>query len=158
MPSGGARPGAGAPAVPTALKILRGNPGKRPLPANEPQPEAKLPPCPPHIQGEARHEWRRTGRKLLALGLVTEIDTAMLAVYCVAWGRWVEAENMVRETGLIIKTKGGELIASPMLRVAVEAMNQMTRAAAEFGMSPSSRTRVRAAETKRAESPWDKLL
>jgi hypothetical protein len=36
-------------------------------------PEAKLPPCPPHLQGEARKEWRRMGRKLLEAGLVAEV-------------------------------------------------------------------------------------
>ncbi len=40
---------------------------------------ARLPACPAHLQGEARKEWQRTGRKLAACGLVTGIDGERLA-------------------------------------------------------------------------------
>ena len=32
---------------PTRLKLLTGNPGKRPLNDDEPQPQAAIPECPP---------------------------------------------------------------------------------------------------------------
>ena len=46
---------------PTVLKVLNGNPGKRPLNENEPQFSKKIPDCPKYIQddGIAYAEWNR---------------------------------------------------------------------------------------------------
>ena len=104
--------------------------------------EAKLPACPPHLQGEARKEWRRLGRKLVTWRLITEIDAGALALYCTAWARWVEAEASLARYGTVIKSPNGYPVQSPYLAIANKAMEQMTRLLVEFGMSPSSRSRV----------------
>lgn len=135
---------AGRRPKPTALKQLAGNPGKRPMNEREPRPHAGMPTCPKHLTGEARREWRRMGRELLALGVLTSVDRAALAAYCLAWGRWVEAEGQVAKLGTIVKTANGNLIQNPYLAVANRAMEQMTKLAGEFGMTPSSRSRVHA--------------
>src|SRR5690606_26210093 len=102
--------------TPTHLKVLRGNPGKRPLPANEPQPKPKAPPCPAHLDAEAKREWRRMVKELEPLGLLTKIDRAALAAYCQAWSRWVQAEEMIRKTGMIVKAPNtGFPIQNPLL-------------------------------------------
>ena len=105
-------------------------------------PPAKLPTCPPHVQGEARKEWFRLGRRLLEYGLVTEIDKTALALYAQAWARWVEAEEQLTRFGTVIKSPNGYPIQSPYLPIANKAMEQMTKLLVEFGMSPSSRSRV----------------
>jgi P27 family predicted phage terminase small subunit len=105
-------------------------------------PEPRLPACPPHLHGEARKEWSRLGRKLRDFGLVTDIDKAALALYCQAWARWIEAEDALRNFGVVLKSPSGFPIQSPYLAIANKAMDQMTRLLAEFGMSPSSRARV----------------
>jgi P27 family predicted phage terminase small subunit len=133
---------AGRKPKPTALKELAGNPGKRALNRREPKPASGLPPCPRHLTGEARKEWRRMGGELARMGVVTAVDRAALAAYCQAWARWVEAEGQVAKLGTIVKTANGNLIQNPYLAVANRAMEQMTRLAAEFGMTPSSRSRV----------------
>lgn len=134
---------AGRKAKPTELKRLDGNPGKRPLNTSEPAPAVKRPPCPKHLEGEARKEWNRMVRLLVQLRLLTEIDRAALAGYCQAWGRWVEAEGMIRTEGMTIETAKGNLIQSPYVGIANQAMKQMRAFLIEFGMTPSSRTRVR---------------
>jgi P27 family predicted phage terminase small subunit len=103
---------------------------------------ARLPVCPPHLQGEARKEWRRLGKKLVACGLLTEIDGTALALYCQAWARWTEAEANLLRYGTVIKAPSGYPMASPYLSIANTAMTQMTRLLVEFGMTPSSRSRV----------------
>ena len=105
-------------------------------------PRVRLPACPPHLQGEARKEWSRVGRKLLAFGLVTDIDRSALAIYCQAWARWVEAEQQLAKYGTVIKSPNGYPMQSPYLAIANKAMDQMAKILVEFGMSPSSRSRV----------------
>jgi len=125
--------------------------GRRPKPAgtstrrqrrDDSGPALRLPACPAHLQGEARAKWKRTGRKLAACGLVTDIDAAALALYCQAWARWVEAEGNLVRFGVVIKSPSGFPIQSPYLAIANKAMEQMAKLLVEFGMSPSSRTRV----------------
>lgn len=127
------------------MKELAGNPGKRPLNRREPKLASTLPPCPRHLSAEAKREWRRMGGELARMGVVTAVDRAALAAYCQAWARWVDAEGQVARLGTIVKTANGNLIQNPYLAVANRALEQMTRLAAEFGMTPSSRSRVQVA-------------
>jgi P27 family predicted phage terminase small subunit len=143
---------------PTAAKELAGNPGKRPLNDREPKPAVKLPTCPAHLSAAARREWRRMGRQLLDLGVLTTVDRAVLAAYCVAYARWAEAEAQVSKLGLVVKTSAGNLIQNPYLSIANRAMEQTAKLASEFGMTPSSRSRVQTAEGDSGPSLADVLF
>jgi len=130
---------------------------RRPEPAPSPH-DARLPECPPHLQGEARAEWERLGKKLVTWRLMTEIDQGALALYCTAWARWVEAEEALAKFGTVIKSPSGYPVQSPYLAIANKAMEQMTRLLVEFGMSPSSRSRVQQAappEPERSQRSYD---
>jgi P27 family predicted phage terminase small subunit len=142
---------------PTALKVLTGNPGKRPLPANEPVPETAVPEPPEHLTDEARLEWFRIAAELEALGLVTRPDRAALAAYCQAWGRWVEAEENLRKFGVIVKSPNGYPMQSPFLAIANKAMEQMRQFLTEFGMTPASRSRVSAVPAAPKANPFKAL-
>jgi P27 family predicted phage terminase small subunit len=66
-----------------------------------------------------------------------------LAAYCQAWSRWVKAEEMLKSTGPVIKSKTtGAIYQNPYPAVANRAMKQMRDSLTEFGMTPSSRSRV----------------
>lgn len=149
----------GRPPKPTAMKELAGNPGKRALNKTEPKPKVKRPPCPGHLQGEARKEWNRITKQLVALGILTEVDRAALAAYCQCWARWVEAEDAMREPGflMITTTDNGYPVVSPWLNVANAAMKQMLRFLTEFGMTPSSRSRVTVEKEPEAD-PYEEFL
>jgi P27 family predicted phage terminase small subunit len=148
----------GAKPKPAELKILEGNPGKRPIDPDRPQPTRGLPPCPTHLKGEARREWRRLGSRLEAVGLVTNVDTAAFAAYCQAWSRWVDAEKNLAREGTIIKAPSGYPIPNPWLAVANKAMEQMKAFLVEFGMTPSSRNRVATAPIPDAGNPADEFF
>jgi len=137
---------AGRKPLPTNVKIFRGNPGKRPLNGREPRPGVRMPPCPDHIQGPARKEWRRASRKLFRVGLLTEIDGPALAAYCEAYARWAEATAQVSRFGMIVKSPGGYPMPSPFLSIIKAALAQMKGFRVEFGMTPSSRSRISTAK------------
>ena len=139
---GGRSGRSGRKPVPTNLKVLHGNPGKRPLNQHEPRPGPRLPHAPAHLSPAARKEWLRAGRFLLRLGLMTDLDVAAFATYCAAWGRWVEAEQALQTYGLMLKSPSGYPVQSPYLAVANRAMDQIKSLLSEFGMSPASRSRV----------------
>ncbi|MFZ3585212.1 phage terminase small subunit P27 family [Loktanella sp. DJP18] len=127
---------------PTALKLIEGNPGKRPLNGREPRPPTSLPTCPSHLSAAAKAEWKRLARMLNEIGLLTQIDRGVLAAYCQAYGRWVEAEKKLAVTPPILKTPAGYVQVSPWITIANRQVELMTRLMGELGLSPSSRSRL----------------
>lgn len=113
---------------------------------DEPAPDPALPDAPPHLSPEAREEWERVAGELYDLGVLSRIDRAALAAYCQAYGRWVAAERgLRREDGsmnLIAVTSNGNVIQNPLVGIANKSLELMHKYLTEFGMSPSSRTRV----------------
>lgn len=152
------RPGrSGRKPTPTNLKLLKGNPGKRKLDtAGEVQPMLGAPECPDWLSDEAKAEWARVCPELEQLGVLAFIDRAALAAWCVEWARFVEAEENIREHGIvllkidqvierageptIIVTKAGR---NPATLISTQAQAHMRAWASEFGFTPSARTRVR---------------
>lgn len=143
MPSGGHN------RVPTALKVLRGNPGKRPLPANEPKPAVQVPEMPSGLSPAARAEWQRVVPELVELGVIARIDRAALSGYCEAWATWLQANREMQKKGaeLVQATSGGPA-ASALLRIRTAAAKEMADFAREFGMTPAARSRVQAPPPK----------
>jgi P27 family predicted phage terminase small subunit len=127
---------------PTALKERQGNPGKRALNRGEPAVKEAAVRPPAHLGAAAKREWQRLRKKLAPAGLLTPLDANVLAMYCMAWARWVEAEEQLTRIGPVVKTKNGNLIQNPYLAVANRAMDQMLLYARELGMTPSARSRI----------------
>ena len=69
---------------PTALKVLEGNPGKRPLNDHEPIPPKGELKCPSWLLPEAKKEWKRLASSLEAMGVLTMADLTAFAGYCQA--------------------------------------------------------------------------
>lgn len=150
---------------PTHLRLIGGNAGRRPLNESEPVPNATLPSPPPELNDDARVEWNRVSDELHRIGLLTGVDRAALAAYCQAFGRWMQAERAITEmakrdsltNGLMIKTTNGNAIQNPLIGTANKSMSDMVRYAAEFGMTPSARSRIKA-EAMRDSDPADKYF
>lgn len=139
--------------VPTPLRLVSGNPGKRPLNALEPKPRVTVPTCPAHLSPSAKSEWKRLAKLLHELGVISELDRAALAAYCQAYGRWVEAERKLKETPILLKTPAGYVQPSPWLGIANKNLEMMHKFMSELGLSPVSRTRVTARPPTR--KPWE---
>lgn len=149
------------PRKPTALRVIQGNPSRRPLPKNEPKPRRGIPVPPPHLDAYARAEWDRITPELLAVGLLTSIDGVTLAAYCQCVSRWTQAEEAIARmkardkltSALMIKTINGNAIQNPLIGVANRAMHMAIRFAAEFGMSPAARARFAAMTPNEPDQP-----
>jgi P27 family predicted phage terminase small subunit len=135
---------------PTHLKLVNGNPGRRPIALDEFRPLAAIPDCPAHLAGEARAEWDRVSQLLLEHGMVSHADRGALAMLCSLWGRYVAAELMIEKAaqaapasaGLFVKSPNDFPIQSPWLAVSNRSIEQYRSLCAEFGLTPASRVRV----------------
>ncbi len=149
---------------PTALKKLEGNPGKRPLNELEPMPSITMLRCPNWLEPEARKEWRRLAPVLINAGILTAADAVTFAGYCQAYARWREAEEHVTKLGMIYKDKTTEKVyPNPYIAIARAAFTEVKSMAAEFGLTPATRTAIVAnalsiAKDKKSLDPMEQIL
>lgn len=128
---------------PTEQKKLEGNPGKRALNNQEPKPDIVIPECPPHLQGEARKEYQRITPILAKLKVISEADLASLVSYCELWGIYLNATKMLKKEGEVLYSDKGNAYINPWKNIQTGAMKDMLRFSVEFGMTPSSRSRIK---------------
>jgi P27 family predicted phage terminase small subunit len=141
--------------TPTGIRRANGNPGKRAWNHAEPVAPEGLPDCPPHLSPVARAEWDRIAQALYDMGVLTLVDRAALAAYCQAYARWVEAEEKLKETPVMLRTPSGYVQQSPWLSVANRQLELMGRYMAELGITPAARSRLK---IDTAESPTEVVL
>lgn len=139
--------------TPTALRELRGNPGRRPLPVNEPEPSGLEEVDPPaHLSTEAKREWRRLAPELIRLRLLTVADFAAFTGYCSAWSDFIEADRVLRRDGIVTKGKEGQPVRSPWFLVKARAIDQLIKFGDRFGFTPSARASL-ASDGRAVPSP-----
>jgi P27 family predicted phage terminase small subunit len=142
---------------PTALRELEGNPGHRPINRSEPKPEPGAT-CPDWLSDDAKAEWARVAPELEGLGLLTKVDMAALAAYCVAYGRWMAAEKQIAIEGHTFVTAAGYVAQHPAVGIANKAMEQIHKFSKEFGLTPSARGRMSVPGKEEQSDPMAKLL
>jgi P27 family predicted phage terminase small subunit len=131
--------------TPLALRILRGNPSKRPL-RNEPRPNrgASCPEAPAFLGAYAREEWARIGPELHRIGLLTVADVAVFAGYCQSLHHWRTAEELLARQAA--RKRDGGLTADGRILVSIarSAAAAMVRFASQLGCTPTARARLAA--------------
>ena len=171
--------------TPTALTVLRGNPGKRALPKKEPQPRDVPPYCPEHIRRDtvALREWKRILPILTQMRVVSEADYITLGNLCLAYSTMIAAQEKIAALnasgsgigGLVVvvgkkaitrKTVDGTLVTtespgfmqiSPLLSIVNNAIVTITKLCREFGLTPASRPGIQASPAPTADDPWANL-
>lgn len=160
--------GPGRKPLPSKVHFLHGNPSKK----TEAQlldnfrPDVELPKCPRYLslkgvaQAEAKREYLRLGEQLERYGLVSSLDRGVLAMMATEWGRYVWAEEKIAaanladeakgEAGLIESTHNGYRKQSVLLEISRKSIELYLKLAVEFGLTPSSRTRVTPGATQMA--------
>ena len=142
---------------PTKFKLIAGNPGRRPLNKGEPRPKTATTRAPAGLSRLARKHWTLVAKQLADARILTELDKPALMLYCEAWARWREATTEVEKGGMLIKAQNGFDMQNPYLAIANKAADQMHKMMSEFGMTPSSRSRVQV-DPESDRDPMDDFL
>jgi P27 family predicted phage terminase small subunit len=101
--------------------------------------------------GEGKKAWVRVGRVLLDMGVLTGADLHALEAYCTVYARWKDAEAHLQQNGVML-SNAGKLFPSPYLKIAEDNSKAMRAWMTEFGITPSSRSRV-SVERKKSAIP-----
>lgn len=149
--------GSGRRPLPTAVKKLRGNPGKRKLNDAEPIAAPGIPKMPEFLSKIAQQEWKEIVPELERLGVLAKVDGKALAGYCVSYARWMEAQKQIDKHGILIEEsvfdKDGEEVdvrvkRNPAISIAHAELKNMKSFLIEFGMTPAARSRIRMEKPK----------
>jgi len=119
---------------------------------SEPTLPLSVPSCPSFLKGEARAEWNRQIKALLAMRVITQADRAALAVWCQAW------DDFVRVTKALEGKNPWGKGQSRLVWVRKDAIATLLKFSAQFGFTPAARARLSAPEVQNAGDPMEKLL
>lgn len=149
---------------PLELIKLQGNPGKRKIPTDTPQPDKlyDIPRPPKNLNKIAKERWKYLAGRLSKCGILTDIDLDTLEVCCSSLSIAREAAEKLSEDGLTIETfnENGSLRErkkSPYLSAFCEALIIFDKFGAKLGLSPSDRVRLRGIG-KKDEDEFDEFL
>lgn len=145
--------------MPTHLKVIRGNPGKRALNANEPRPLGDLADPPDWMNESQKAGWNYAIEHSPA-GLLKKLDRSVLSVWVVAEDLHRRASERVDKFGILTKAPSTGLpIQSPYLPVVNKQAAIMLKAAEQLGFTPASRSRIQLMDsfTGDADDEWDRI-
>ena len=148
----------GRPPVPTALRILHGNPSRRPLNEEEPKPETEIPECPDGLDKVGQDEWERITGHLYQLNMVADMDLAVLYGYCHSFEQFIKSATDLKKTGFLVKAPSGYPIVNPLLSINNKAKAMMLKFAQELGLSVVQRTKIKIEGNGKREDEFDSFL
>jgi len=148
MPRGGPRSN-----KPTSLKVLHGTARPDRINGDEPKPQPIAGDKPASMDYYAEKAWDYLAPKLEKLGVLTEIDGPLFALFCEAYGRWERARRRLQAA---MKTGDNDKIRQA--EVSVEKAEQSARLlAGEFGIGAAARSRL-SVETEQEEDAFEAFL
>lgn len=130
--------------TPTALKKRRGNPGRRPLPPDEPVVQAVVLRKPrgagkDHYVSQF-YDW--FAKALGEAGVTSPLDGTAFYLLANAWKRFKQAETIVDREGTMTLDDQGLPRKHPMIQVERDARKAVLDLLSHFGMSPAERSRI----------------
>lgn len=145
---------------PTHLRLLEGNPGRRPMPDSEPVPAATLSkPGDVSVYDDASAYWDEVVAAMPP-GLYTAADAPTLVVYAQSRALMQRAYDEVVTCGLTVTTEKGEQ-TSAALKAWALAADRVLKVGDRLGLSPGVRSRLSVptrADISRPESKFAGLI
>lgn len=143
---------------PAAVKIAKGNPGRRPVgtaPAVDAVAREKVTP-PAWLTGDGLKIWQRLAPRLAAMKLLGVADAETFARYCRNFARWLKMQTVLDREGETYESESqhGKLKrAHPAYLIGDRLERQLASAEANFGLNPAERQRIYAARAAAGKAP-----
>ena len=142
---------------PTFLKLVSGNPGRRPLNDAEPEATGDLLNPPEWLTPSQRAVWT-TAVKNAPAGLLRGIDESVFLVWVIAKDMHRNAAEKIAQSGTLVRMpNNGAAVQSPWVPVLNKQALIMLKACSEMGFTPSSRSRVKVESTSRETNKFAEL-
>lgn len=159
---------------PSHLRLIEGNRGKRPVNDREPVPRRERPSAPAHISDAAREVWGQAVLILDEMGILTAADVFAIEILCEALADHRACGETIKECAAsaraaakdgqetdfttdgryyrTINQAGGVMWrAHPAVALRADADRRIKAWCAEFGLTPSARSRIVTGEADRGD-------
>jgi P27 family predicted phage terminase small subunit len=148
----------GRKAKPSALRLVQGNPGHRPVNEDEPKPRKVFAPKPPRgLSKVEQAKWKKLCKQLSENRVLTELDLDALEMYVRSWHSMMQALADVKKRGKLITNATGGEVWNPSWTEYKHSVAVVRSLQAEFGLTPSSRTGIVATADDDGKERWSKF-
>jgi P27 family predicted phage terminase small subunit len=113
---------------------------------------------PRHLSPLAKKYWREHGPGLEQRGCLTALDAMAFASLCEAWATIRLCDEIMQRDGLTITGPRGKVSPHPLVRERARWERLFLLMSKDFGMTPSSRRRLRVPDPEPEEDEFFKLL
>lgn len=148
--------------IPRAIKVARGNPGKRPLSDSEPTPSSAEPNPPLWLPENAVEHFNTLAARLAELRILSRSHTEAMAIAALRMAEIAELSADVAENGRTYQTTtqtGGVMNRTrPEVAQLSEAQRHLQSLLSEFGLTPSASTKVKTAPKTARTNPFLGLI
>lgn len=149
-----------------AAEILESKGAYRKNPQREnklaPKADGKEPVMPDYFNDDEKEKWREIVADLRANGILSQDCREVMIAYCTAYGGWINARRAVLKTGIVLVRKNDEgqteVKRNPFSVELHKYRDEMNRLLPEFGLTPSSRSRLIPPKDDKQESAFSALL
>ena len=149
----------GTKPIPASLRLLEGDKHTERINKNEPKPKDPSLKAPTFLTKEAKKIWNKYALVLKKLGVFKETDELAFTTMCQEAGRYVELQKIInkKKTYITKNLRNGDK-PIPEMAIARECLKQIRSLMAEFGMTPSSRSRISVPDDPGEKDPMLKIL
>jgi P27 family predicted phage terminase small subunit len=147
--------------TPTAMLKLRGS-WRGDVNKDEPMPDIGVPECPKEIEGIAKDCWDELAPMLVGMNVLTVADGKAFELLCVTFSNWKRSEAMLQKHGDVYPIRDANnnvkyLQQSPYVAMARNFGKAFKEMLCEFGLTPSSRSRIVTGGDKQATKADERM-
>ena len=140
------------------LKVLEGNPGKRPLRNNLRIKLYERRQAPRWLPKYGKQFWRIYSPLLKSYGLLTELDSVAFEMLCVNYAVFRETAEIFQKEGLLTIDERKLTRKHPAITIYLNFSKLFLNLLRDFGMTPSSRNGLDITSLEDENDPMDDLL
>lgn len=145
--------------TPPSLKLLAGNPGKRPMPDTPDSPLlSDIDEPPDWLHDDAKGFYREVVKLLTGMRVATEADKLGIVALSQALAEVKIAHKEMNKYGRVIKSKGGGAERNPYAIHSAQFLGFVRQFITEYGMTPCSRARLIAKASEGEEDAFSKYM
>ena len=144
---------------PSHLKILQGTARRDRTNTNEPVFKKLTVMRPPTwLSPEAKKSFKVLAKMLTEAGVLQVSDKMVLSLLCEQYQTFLAADKIVKAEGMHYTMPGGQMRVHPAVKIRHDAQQQIRQFAVEFGLTPSSRSRVSVTDVTGSKDPLEEFL
>jgi len=121
---------------PTVIRKLRGDK----IEEDDLKAKPLLPVAPKSLSKEAREIWDYTLEELTFMNVLSSADRDALVCYCESVVVHRRASEILAFEGLMLEGRDGKMVKNPVVQIQKDAAQTIKMFAAEFGLTPRSRS------------------